>query len=209
VSSRSRRKKSAIPIGRTLGIVAGIHVALGAGVFALAQTEVGQRMIKEYKVNLAQQEKKPEKKDPPKQEPKPPPPPEQKALAAPPQVAAAPRAGAPSAGPQIGDAGGGLTYGGKFAAPSGGGGAIGAFNASVERRFRQYYKEPKEDFGPAQLEIRVGAGGQVLSYELARSSGNSGNDSAILAAAAKVQQDGMPAPPKGRERLVTVKVTPY
>jgi protein TonB len=205
MSRRSRHKKSAVPIGRTLGIVAGIHVALGAGVFALAQTEVGQRIIKQYKVSLVEKEQKKEA-EPPKQEEPPPPPPPQK-LEAPPQDIAA----APAAGPAVTEIGGsgGLHYGGKFRAPSGSGGAAGAFNASVERRFRQYYKEPREEFGAAQLELRVGGRGEVLSYQIARSSGSATNDASILDAAAKLQREGVAPPPKGRERLVTVKVTPY
>jgi protein TonB len=208
VSRRGRHQKSSIPIGRTLTIVAGIHVLLGAGVFALAQTEVGQRMIKQYKVSLAQEEKQEEKKEPPKKEEPPPPPPEAKMEAPPPDVAAAPSA--PSAAvTEIGGGGGGLAYGGKFAAPAGGGGPIAAFNNSVERRFRQYYKEPRDQFGPAQLELRVGGQGQVLSYQLARSSGSAGNDASILEAAGKLQKDGVIPPPKGEERIVLVKVTPY
>ena len=83
MSRHARHRKSGIPIGRTLGIVAGIHVALGAGLFALAQTEVGQRMIKQYKVSLQQEEKPPEKE--PEKPPEPPkPPPEQKLEAPPP-----------------------------------------------------------------------------------------------------------------------------
>jgi periplasmic protein TonB len=207
--SRARRNKSGIPIARTLGIVVGIHVALGAGLFALAQTEVGQRVIEEYKVKLAQE--KPPEKEPPKPPEKPPEPPKpQKALEAPlPQVAAA--APTPSAGsaPQLGDAGPGLTYGGKFAAPSGKGSAVGAFNSAVERRFRQHYKEPHDNFGAAVLDVRVDGNGKVVSFQLARSSGNAGNDAAILAAAERLQQGGVMAPPKGRERVVTVKVTPY
>jgi protein TonB len=204
VSRSSRHKKNPVPIGRTLGVVAGIHVALGAGVFALAQTEVGQRMIKQYKVSLAQEEK-PKEKEPPKQQEPPPPPPEQKLEAPQPDVAAAP---APSAAVTEIGGGGGLAYGGKFAAPSGSGGAVGAFNASVERRFRQYYKEPREEFGAAEVEIDVGAAGEVLTYRLARSSGSQSNDAAILEALAKLQKDGVMRPPKGA-RTVTVKVTPY
>jgi len=207
VSRRGRHQKSSIPIGRTLTIVAGIHVLLGAGVFALAQTEVGQRMIKQYKVSLAQEEKQEEKKEPPKREEPPPPPPEQKLQAPPPDVAAAPSA--PSAGVTEIGGGGGLAYGGKFSAPSGGGGPVAAFNNSVERRFRQYYKEPRDAFGAAQLELRVGAQGQVLSYQLARSSGSAGNDASILDAAGRLQKDGVIPPPKGKERIVLVKVTPY
>jgi protein TonB len=204
VSRSSRHKKNPVPIGRTLGVVAGIHVALGAGVFALAQTEVGQRMIKQYKVSLAQEEK-PKEKEPPKQQEPPPPPPEQKLEAPQPDVAAAP---APSAAVTEIGGGGGLAYGGKFAAPSGSGGAVGAFNASVERRFRQYYKEPREEFGAAEVEVDVGAAGEVLTYRLARSSGSQSNDAAILEALAKLQKDGVMRPPKGA-RTVTVKVTPY
>jgi periplasmic protein TonB len=204
VSRSSRHKKNPVPIGRTLGVVAAIHVALGAGVFALAQTEVGQRMIKQYKVSLAQEEK-PKEKEPPKREEPPPPPPEQKLEAPAPDVAAAPAATA--AVTEIGG-GGGLAYGGKFAAPSGSGGAVGAFNASVERRFRQYYKEPREEFGAAEVEVDIGAAGEVLTYRLARSSGSQSNDAAILEALAKLQKDGVMRPPKGA-RQVTVKVTPY
>lgn len=204
MSRSSRHKKNPVPIGRTLGVVAGIHVALGAGVFALAQTEVGQRMIKQYKVSLAQEEK-PKEKEPPKQQEPPPPPPEQKLEAPQPDVAAAP---APSAAVTEIGGGGGLAYGGKFAAPSGSGGAVGAFNASVERRFRQYYKEPREEFGAAEVEVDVGAAGEVLTYRLARSSGSQSNDAAILEALAKLQKDGVMRPPKGA-RTVTVKVTPY
>ncbi len=204
MSRPGRHKKNPVPIGRTLAIVAGIHAVLGAGVFVLAQTEVGQRMIKQYKVSLAE-EKKEQKKEPPKKEEPPPPPPEQKIQAPPPDVASAPAPG--PAAPQLG--GGGVAYGGKFAAPTGAGGAIGVFNASVERRFRQYYKEPRDDFGAAQLDLRIGGGGEVLSYQLARSSGNAPNDAAILDAASRLKREGVPAPPKGKERLVTVKVTPY
>jgi len=207
MSRRGRHQKSSVPIGRTLTIVAGIHVLLGAGVFALAQTEVGQRMIKQYKVSLAQEEKKEEKKEPPKKEEPPPPPPEAKLEAPPPDVAAAPSA--PSTGVAEIGGGGGLAYGGKFAAPTGGAGPVAAFNNSVERRFRQYYKEPRDPFGAAQLELRVGGAGQVLSYQLARSSGNAGNDASILEAASKLQKDGVIPPPKGKERVVMVKVTPY
>jgi periplasmic protein TonB len=200
-----RHSKSAVPLGRTAGIVIAIHLLIGLGVYALAQTEVGQRMIKQYKVSL-QPEQKQAKKDPPKkadEPPKPPPPP----MEAPPAVAAAP---VPSvgAGPQIGG-GGGLTYGGKFKAPTGGGGALGAFHASVQRRFRQYYKEPNQDFSGAEMEFEIGSEGAVRSYRLVRSSGSPLNDAALMEAAAKLQKDGVAPPPEGQARRVQVKVTPY
>jgi protein TonB len=205
VSRNGRHKKTPVPIGRTLAIVAGIHALLGAGVFVLAQTEVGQRMIKQYKVSLA--EEKREKKEPPRKEEPPPPPPPQKLEAPPPDVAAAPAA--PGAAVTEIGGGGGLAYGGKFSAPTGAGSAVGRFNASVERRFRQHYRDPRGEFGPAQLELRVGSRGEVVSYQLARSSGSAANDASILDAAARLQREGLPTPPKGRERVVSVKVTPY
>jgi periplasmic protein TonB len=199
-----RHSKSAVPLGRTAGIVIGIHALIGVGVYALAQTEVGQRMIKQYKVSLQQEEKR-EKKEPPKRQeepPKPPPPPMQ----APPDVAAAPLPSA-AAGPQIGG-GGGLAYGGKFKAPTGGG-ALGAFHASVQRRFRQYYKEPNQNFSGAEMEFEIGSEGAVRSYRMVRSSGNALNDAALMEAAAKLQKDGVAPPPEGEARRVQVKVTPY
>jgi protein TonB len=201
-----RHTKSAVPLGRTAGIVIAIHALIGVGVYALAQTEVGQRMIKQYKVSLAQEEKPKKKDEPPKkaeQPPKPPPPP----MEAPPEVAAA---AAPSvgAGPQIGGGGGGLTYGGKFQAPTGGGGKYAAYQASVKRGFLRYYKDPNGEFGAAELEFQIGSDGAIDAYRLVRSSGNPLNDDALLAAAAKLQQQGAPPPPEGRPGVARFKVNP-
>jgi len=41
--------------------------------------------------------------------------------------------------------------------PYTGGGALGAFHASVQRRFRQYYKEPNQDFSGAEMEFEIGS----------------------------------------------------
>ena len=128
--------------------------------------------------------------------------------APPPDVAAAPTPSV-GAGPQIGGGSGGLAYGGKFQAPTGGGGALGAFHASVQRRFRQYYKEPNQDFASAEMEFDIGSEGAVRSYRLVRSSGNPLNDAALMEAAEKLQKDGVAPPPEGQARRVQVKVTPY
>jgi protein TonB len=204
--STGRHTKSAVPIGRTAGIVVGIHVLIGLGIFAMAQTEVGQRMIKQYKVSLQQEQKPQKKQEPPEKREQPPKAPTQVQQLQ--DVAAAPAPmGAPP--PQIGGGGGGLTYGGKFSAPTGAGGALGAFHASVQRRFRQYYKEPNQAFGGAEMEFDIGSEGAVRSYRLVRSSGNSLNDSALMEAAAKLQKEGVPPPPERQARRVQVKVTPY
>jgi TonB family protein len=164
-------------------------------------------MIKQYKVSLQQEQKQERKKEPPKKQddaPKPPPP----MQAPPPEVAAAPMPSA-GAGPQLGGGGGGLSYGGKFQAPSGGGGALGAFHASVQRRFRQYYKEPNQEFAGAEMEFEIGSEGAVRSYRMVRSSGSALNDTALMEAAARLQKDGVAPPPDGQARRVQVKVTPY
>ena len=194
-----------MPIGRTLLIVVGLHVGLGAGLFALAQTEVGQQMIKTYKVKL-EQEKPPE---PPKEEEAPPPPPPPKPIEEAPPVAQAPvpaAAGAVAAA-QIGGGDGALHYGGKFNGPQGG--PLGSFHASVERTFRGFYEQPGGGASTAILELDVAGSGAVRSYRLARSSGSPENDKAVLAAAERMKGQGVAAPPGGSARRVQLKVTPY
>jgi len=194
-----------MPLGRTLAIVLALHAGLGAGLFALAQTEVGQQMLKTYHVKLGQEEKPPE---PPKQEEAPPPPPPPSPVQEAPPVAqnAAPAAAALAA-PQVGGGDGALHYGGKFAGPAGG--PLGGFHASVERTFRSFYQQPAGSAAAAILELDVAGSGAVRSYRLARSSGNPENDQAVLAAADRMKSQGVAAPPGGNARRVQVKVTPY
>jgi TonB family protein len=74
--------------------------------------------------------------------------------------------------------------------------------------FREAYQEPKTSFGPAELELTVAGDGQVRAYKLIKSSGESTNDQALLAAAQKVQTRGLPAPPENKPREVTVRFYP-
>ena len=62
----------------------------------------------------------------------------------------------PSSSPAPTIGGGGVNWNGsKFSGDSLGKGPEGAFNAAVTGRFRKFYSEPSEAFGPAELELTV------------------------------------------------------
>jgi len=205
-----RRHGGGFPLGKTLAIVLALHIVVGGFVAFLAKTQAGQDIARTYHIKLFQPEKPP---PPPKQEEKPPPPPPPKVeqpKAPEPMVARVPAAAAPA--PQIGGGGGavgaGVNWnGGKFA--GGFEGPEGAFHAAVTASFRKYYKDPRENFGAAVLDLVVTGTGQVTSYRLLNSSGSSANDRAILEAAEHVKSDGVSAPPNGEGRHVTIRFTPY
>lgn len=197
----SRHRKSAVPLGRTFAIVVGIHVAGGLGLIALAQTEYGQKVIKTYKVSLMKEEEPP---PPPEKEPPPPPPPPEPVEA--PQVPDIPSPEV-AAGPEIASAGGGLAFGGRFLGPAEG--PLGAFHASVERRFREHYQRPDSNSNPGEVVFDVAANGDVRSFHLQRSTGDPDHDRSVLAAAEELQREGVSPPPEGIPRTVLVKVIPY
>ncbi|HBZ71084.1 MAG TPA: hypothetical protein DEP35_15665, partial [Deltaproteobacteria bacterium] len=117
---------------------------------------------------------------------------------------------APSSAPAPTIGTGGVNWnGGKFTGDALGKGPEGAFHAAVTGRFRKYYTEPPEAFGPAELELHVTGTGAVRSFRLTKSSGLPKNDEAILAAAARVQAEGLgTSPPENRPRVVTVRFIP-
>jgi len=196
-----------IDFGRVFLIVVAIHAAIGLGVLWMAKTDAGRQFAKTYNIKLFQPEKPPEPEKKTADEPPPPPPPKiDKPLEAPKLAAAAPSgAAAPSigGGGSIGSSWGGKFAGGNFDGPE------GAFHAGVTRIFREAYQQPSTNFGPAELELTVNGTGQVQSYRLTKSSGESTNDQALLAAAQKVQARGLPAPPENRARAVTVRFFPH
>lgn len=209
-----RHRRGGLPFGKTVVIVLSIHALAGGGLLFLAKTQAGREIARTYHIKLFQPHKPPPK--PPVAKAKPPPPKLPALVKAP---AAAPQlpklaAAAPPSDPQIGGGGvdgaigAGVNWsGGIFA--GGFDGPDGAFNASVTARFRKYYHEPGDSFGSAQLQMVVTGRGQVSSYRLLRSSGDASNDRAILAAAEKVKDAGVAAPPKGKGRIVTVRFVPY
>lgn len=200
-----RRGGGSIDFGRVFLIVIGIHAAIGLGVLWMAKTDAGRQFAKTYNIKLFEPPKPPEPEKKVADEPPPPPPPKmEKPIEAPKVASTAPAA---AAAPSIGGGAPGSSWGGKFA---GGNfdGPEGAFHAGVTRVFREAYQEPKTNFGPAELELTVAGDGQVRAYKLTRSSGESTNDQALLAAAQKVQGRGLPAPPENKPRQVTVRFFP-
>jgi TonB family protein len=196
----NRHRKSAMPMGRTFAIVIGIHVFGAAGLVLLSQTETGQKMMETYKVSLMKEEPPP----PPDEEEPPPPPPPPEPMEAP-EVADIPSPEI-STGPEIAG-GGGLAFGGKFLGPDDG--PMGAFHASVQRRFRKHYQQPQHEFATAEVVFDVAASGTIRSYRIQKSSGDPVNDDAVREAAERLRSEGVSAPPDGAPRVVLVKVIPY
>jgi TonB family protein len=191
--------------GRVFLIVIGIHVLFGGGLLWMAKTSAGQQFAKTYNIKLFQPEKPPEPETAQEPPPPPPPPPAEAPKVETPQVAAVAPSSAPS--PSIGGGTPGSSWSGKFAGESFDG-PEGAFHAGVTRLFREAYKEPQSDFGAAAIELTVAGSGAVESFRLTKSSGDAGNDQAILTAARDVQSRGLPAPPDNRARAVTVNLYP-
>lgn len=204
----SRRGGGGFDFGRVFAIVIGIHALFGAGLLWMAKTTAGQQFAKTYDIKLFQPEKPPEPEPETEtaEEPPPPPPPVQTPDTPPPQVAAV---AAPSAAtaPTIGGGAPGSSWSGKFAGGSFDG-PEGAFHAGVTRLFREAYREPETQFGAAEVELTVAGNGGVRGFRLTKSSGDSTNDQAILAAARALQERGVPAPPESRPRAVTVRLYP-
>jgi len=192
--------------GRVFLIVIGIHVLIGLGVLWMAKTSTGQQFAKTYNIKLFQPEKPPEPEHAEEPPPPPPPPPMEAPKVEAPKVAAtAPSGGGPA--PSIGGGSVGSSWGGKFAGDTFEG-PEGAFHAGVTRVFREAYRDPQTDFGPASIELTVSGSGAVQSFRLTKSSGDSANDQAILTAARTVQERGLPPPPDNKARAVTVDLYP-
>jgi len=202
-----RHRRSGIPIARVLAIVVALHIGAGGGALWIAKTQSGREFARIYHIKLFEPPK-PETKPEAPPPPPPPPPVAQKPLEAPPTPAMS-VAKIPSSAPAPTIGSGGVNWnGGKFAGDSLGKGPEGAFNAAVTGRFRKYYSEPPEAFGPAELELAVTSTGAVSSYRLSKSSGLPKNDQAILEAAARVQAEGVGPPPENHARRVTVRFIP-
>ena len=194
-----------IDFGRVFLIVIGIHAAIGLGVLWMAKTDAGRQFAKTYNIKLFQPPKPPEPEKKVADEPPPPPPKVEKPIEAPKVASAAPSG---PAAPSIGGGAIGSSWGGKFA---GGNfdGPEGAFHAGVTRLFREAYQQPSTNFGAAEIELTVSGAGAVQSFRLAKSSGDSADDQALLEAARKVQARGVPAPPENKPREVTVRFLPH
>ena len=199
------QKKS--KLGTTLAIVGIIHLAIGAGLYWVSQTEWGQNLIKVYKLNAFKKEepppppeKQPEPEpepEPPKPEPKPqetPPPPPAEAPP-PPKASDAPAAPPVNANPfAIGKSRG------RFA------GYADILTAMIQSKYQQPPSLP-EDLDYAVLcELVVDEQGRVLQYRLLTSSGSLLFDQSALDALAKLTE--VRPPPSGMDHTIVVKFFP-
>lgn len=199
-----RKKRGGSNLGIVIGLVAGIHLVMGGGLYALTQTDAGQEFIRIHKIKFLEpeEEKQEEAKAP---EPPPPPPVEQKLEAPPVADAPAPTTSAPSVA--IGGGGGPNWSGGKFI----GGledGPMGAFHAGVLGRMRSCFGDWPGPAQPAEVALSVSREGSVVSYKLVRGTGVSSEDEHLLDAVRCVQKKGVSAPPEGVGRVVTLHLRP-
>jgi len=200
---RKKRTKSNLPT--VIGLVVGIHLLMGGGLYALTQTEAGQEFIRIHKIKFLEPEQ--EKQEEAKVEPPPPPPPpiEQKIEA--PTVASAPAPTTSSPGVAVG--GGGTNWnGGKFIGSGLEDGPMGAFHAGVLGRMRSCFGDWPGPAEPAEVALDVSHDGQVVSYKIVRGTGVSAEDEHLLDAVRCVQKKGVSAPPEGVGRVVTLRLRP-
>ncbi len=196
-------------LGTTLLIVAAVHVALGAGLYWLSQTQFGQNLIKVYKLTVLQKEEKPppppEKE--PEPEPEPPKPPEPKKEAPPPpppppQAAAPPPAAAERTTSRQVDT---TPFAiGKGRSPFSG--YQDLLTAAIQQKYQQPPMLPDGLDYAVLCELVLDDEGHVLQYRLVTSSGSLLFDRSALEALAKLSQ--VRPPPAGMDRTVVVKFFP-
>jgi hypothetical protein len=201
-----RKKRGASNMPVVIGLVVGIHVLMGGGLYALTQTDAGQEFIRIHKIKFLEpeQEKQEEAKAP---EPPPPPPQIEQKIEAP-TVAAAPEPATSSPGVAIGGSGGLNWNGGKFIGADLGDGPMGAFHAGVLGRMRSCFGDWPGPAAPAEVALDVSKAGEVVSYKLVRGTGTSSEDEHLLEAIRCVQKKGVAAPPEGVGRVVTLHLRP-
>jgi protein TonB len=202
-----KRKKSGL--GTTLAIVAAIHLAAAGGFVWLAHTQVGQELLKVYKINLVQvREKPPEpppQPEPPKPEPEaePPPPepvpvePEPASLPPEPANIEPPR---PVSLPSFGNPFGTGGKRGKFA------GYVDLVTSEIQKQYQQPPDLPDDLRYSVLCQLLVDEDGKVLNYKLIGSSGNPKFDQSAILALSAVEH--LRPPPPGMSRSIVVKFYP-
>jgi protein TonB len=202
------QKKS--KLGTTLIIVGLIHVAIGAGLYWVSQTEWGQNLIKVYKLNAFKKEDKPPEPpqpeerepepEPPKPEPRPqeappPPPPPAAEAPPPPKASDAPSAPAVDSSPfAIGKSRG------RFA------GYSDLLTAAIQAKYQPPPSLPNDLEYAVMCELVLDEHGRVLQYRLVTSSGSLLFDQSALDALAKLTE--VRPPPDGMDRTIVVKFFP-
>ncbi len=194
-------------LGTTLLLVGLVHLAIGAGLYWVSQTEWGQNLIKVYKLNAFKKEEPPpppEKEPEPEPEPEPPKPePKQEAPPPPPQAEAPPPPKAADApGPPQMDANP-FAIGksrGRFA------GYTDILTAMIQAQYHQPTDLPDDLEYAVLCELVLDQDGRVLQYRLLTSSGSLLFDQSAVDALSKVTQ--VRPPPEGMDRTVVVKFFP-
>jgi TonB family protein len=204
-------KKKKSRLGKTLTIVAVLHLIVGGGMIWLAKTSKGRELMNIYKLTLRNiyepppppPPKPPEPEPPPKEEEPPPPPPEpvKEAAVEPPPVTPPPL-------PPTGESPQELKLPG-FGSPFGGGkkGKFGAYADLVTVEIQRLYKQPADlpddSNMTVQLQLILEEDGSVTHYKLLRSSGNEKFDQSALQAVGKLQK--LRPPPAGMSKTLVVK----
>jgi protein TonB len=212
-------KKKKSKLGKTLTIVAMIHLIVGGGMVWLASTNTGRELMTVYKLslkNIYEPPPPPPEIKAPEPEPPPPPPPEveevkppepvqEAAASEPPPVAnETPAQILPPTGesPQVKLPGFGNPFGaggkkGKFA------GYADLVTVEIQRLYKQPADLPDDSNLAVQFQIVLNEEGSVLKYKLIRSSGNEKFDQSALQAVGRLQH--LRPPPEGMSHTLVVK----
>lgn len=204
------RKHKKSGIGTTLTIVAAIHLLVGGCLVWLAYTQVGQELLKVYKIKLARVKEKPPEPPPPPPKPEPPKPEppkaEPKVEAPPPPPVEAPKSTeqVKAAPPPVKLPG----FGNPFA--TGKKSRFSGYADLITSEIQKRYKQPPDLSGDIEYivlcQLRVDEEGRVLTYQLVNSSGNKDFDQSALKALAAVRQ--LRPPPPGMSPVIVVKFYP-
>jgi protein TonB len=210
-------KKKKNKLGKTLTIVAAIHLVVGGAMIWLAYSSAGRELMTVYKLTIRNIYEPPPPPPPevkaPEPEPPPPPPPaaEEPKAPEPVQEASLPEPPAeitpppePSTGestqvrlPGFGNSFGGGGKKGKFA------GYADLVTVEIQRLYKQPVDLPDDSKMMVQLQILLEQDGTIVKYKVLKSSGNEKFDQSALQAVGKLQR--LRPPPEGMSHTLVVK----
>lgn len=197
-------------MGLTLAIVGIIHLVAAGGLYWLSQTQLGQELLRVYKLNMTQQKEEPPPEPEPEPEPEAPPetPPPPKTEAPPPPVVEAPPPEPVSAAnrpppPPSADTGNLFAIGksrGKFA------GYADIVTSMIQEHYREPEDLPKGLPYAVLCQLVLDDEGHVLAFKLLTSSGNPLFDQSAVEALGKVTK--LRPPPDDMDKTLVVKFYP-
>ncbi|MFI5305358.1 MAG: TonB family protein [Nitrospiria bacterium] len=209
-------KKKKSKLGKTLTIVAIIHIIVGGGMVWLATTDKGREIMTVYKLSLKNiyeppppppevkvPEPEPPPPPPPEEAPKPPEPVQEAVAPEPPQTIQPPAESVKEEPPpQVRLPGFGNPFGaggkkGKF------GGYADLVTVEIQRLYKQPADLPDDTNMMVQFQIVLNEEGNILNYKLVKSSGNQKFDQSALQAVGRLQR--LRPPPEGMSHTLVVK----